>query len=202
MKKIHADQGPQLTMEVSERERAIAKAAKKEFKDILKSLDKALDVIYDLRDAIVKQRPSQEDLQKKYKGRLLRYRRKIAEIFNGLLEKLKKAIQSLSDISDPDMIHLKKIIISEFDELSDGVEGVMDLLNNPDREGFTKNLERLSTQLQRRYTSISEIVDNQLFDHLEHDILGKMKISSLKARIRRRTRIFRKIAMENDSWDL
>ena len=72
MKKIHAEQGPRLTMEVSERERAIAKAAKKEFKEILKALDKALNVIYDLRDAIVKQRPSQEELENKYRGRLLR----------------------------------------------------------------------------------------------------------------------------------
>lgn len=181
--------GPQLTMEISERERAIAKASKKEFKEILKSLNKALNVIYDLRDAIVRQRPSKEDLENKYRGRLLRYRRKIAEIFNSLLEHLKSALQSLNEITDSDMTNLKKIVIAEFDELSDGVEGVMDLLKNPDREGFTKNLERLSTQMQRRYISISEIIDNQLFSHLEQDILGKMKISKLKSRMIKRSRL-------------
>ena len=90
MKKIRAE-GPQLTMDVSERERALAKVAKKEFKEILKYLERALNIIYDLRDAIVKLSPSQDDLGGKYKGRLLRYRRKIAEIFNNLLERYKPA---------------------------------------------------------------------------------------------------------------
>ena len=80
----------------------------------------------------------------------------------------------------------------EFDELSDGIEGVLDLLEEPGREGFTQSLERLCTQMQLRKTSIEEVIDNQLFNHLEHDILGKMKISSLKTRIRRRTRILQK----------
>ena len=203
MKKIHAEQS-RLTMDVSDRERTIAKAAKKEFKEILKELDEALNVIYDLRDAIVKQRPNQNDLVNKYKGRLLRYKRKVVEIFNKLLIHLQSALQSLSDITDPEMAHLKKIIISEFDELSDGVEGIISLLKTPGRDGFTKNLERLSTQMQRRYISISEIIDNQLFDHLERNILGKMKISTiqLKTRIRKRTRLLQQISMENDQWDL
>ena len=192
MRKIHADYGPRLTMEVSEDERATAKNAKKEFKDILKELDEALKVIYDLRDAIVQQRPSKDDLKSQFRGRLLRYRRKITEVFNKLLIHIKKALQSLSSILDPDMISLRQIIISEFDELSDGVEGVLHLLDDVDREGFTKNLERLCTQLQRRNISIGEIIDNQLVSHLEHDILGKYKISELRAIIIRRTRLIRK----------
>ena len=202
MIKIHADQGPRLTMEVSEDERATAKNAKKEFKEILKELDEALKIIYDLRDAIVQQRPSKNDLQNKYRGRLLRYRKKIVEAFNKLLIRVKKALQSLADILDPDMISLRQIIVSEFDELSDGVEGVLHLLGDVDREGFTKNLERLCTQLQIRNTSINEIIDNQLVGHLEHDILGKMKISSLKARIRKRSRILQRISTEYSSWHL
>lgn len=191
MRQIHADQGPRLTMEVSERERVLAKAAKKEFKDILKDLDNALKVIYDLRDAIVQERPSKEDLQNTYRGRLLRYRRNITEIFNKLLIRFKNAIQSLNDITDPDMANLKKIMVAEFDELSDGVEAVLGLLDDTAKEGFTKELERLCTQMQRRNTSISEIIDNRLLNHIDSDILGKLKVSQCKARIIKRSRLLR-----------
>jgi mevalonate kinase len=202
MRKIHADQGPRLTMQVSERERSLAKAAKEEFKGILKDLDSALKIIYDLRDAIVQQRPSKEDLQNVYRGRLLRYRKKITEVFNKLLIRFKNAIQSLGDITDPDMANLKKIMVSEFDELSDGIEGVLTLLDDAGKEGFTKELERLCTQMQRRSTSISEIIDNRLFSHIDSDILGKLKVSELKTRIIKRTRIIQKIAAESNLWDL
>jgi hypothetical protein len=186
MKKIRAEQGPQLTVEVSEHEKSTAKEAKKEFKSILKDLDEALDIIFDLREALVVDRPSKDDLKNKYKGRLLRYRRKIAKTFNELLLKLQSAIQNLKDISDPEMKTLQKIIVAEFDELSDGVEGVL----------------RLCTQLQQRKVSIDEVVDNQLFNHLEQDILGKIKVSSLQTRIIKRTRILRKASRERRKWVL
>jgi len=202
MRKIHADQGPRLTMQVSERERSLAKTAKEEFKEILKDLDSALEVIYDLRDAIVEQRPSKEDLRNVYRGRLLRYRKKITKVFNELLIRFKNAIQSLSDITDPDMANLKKVMVSEFDELSDGVESVLNLLDDADREGFTKELERLCTQMQRRGSSINEIIDNRLFSHIDSDILGKLKVSEIKTRIIKRTRMLQKIAAESDLWDL
>lgn len=201
MKKIRAEEGPRLTIEVSEREKSVAKAAKKEFKEILKDLNNALSIIYDLRDAIVQQRPSKEDLQNTYKGRLLRYRRKIAEAFNKLLVRFKNAVQSLNEITDPDIANLKKIMVAEFDELSDGVEGVLVLLKNAAKEGFTKELERLCTQMEQRSTSINEVIDNRLFNRIDNDILGKLKMSSWKGRIIARTRLLHKMTKEQ-KWDL
>lgn len=194
MIKTYANQGPRLSVEVSEQERSIAKEAKKEFKEILGDLDDALKVIYDLRDAIVEQRPSKEDLQT-YSGRLIRYRRKITSVFNKLLVRFSNAIKLLNEITDPDMANLKKIMVAEFDELSDGVEGVLKLLDDTKKDGFTKELERLCTQMQNRNRSINEVIDNRLFNHIDRDILGKLKISSLKSRIIKRTRMLQKAAL-------
>lgn len=195
MKNIRATSGPRLTLEITERERNLAKNIKKEFKEILKDLDDALKTVFDLRDAVVKERPSKDKLHGEYRGRLLRYRRTIVKAFNNFLKKLKKTLESLNEISDPEMVNLRDIIMSEFDELSDGVEALLDLLEDVDREGFTKSLERLCTQMERRQKSIKSIIDDQMFSHLENDILGKMKISSFLPRIRRRTRILRKISV-------
>lgn len=196
MRHTYAEQGPQLRLEVTERERESAKAIKQNFKEILKDLDKSLDVIYDLRDALVGERPSKEDLGNRFHGRLLRYRSKITKTFNALLEKLKKGLESLQEVMDPEMIKLRGLLVAEFDEMSDGIEALLDLLKNSDKEGFTQNLERLCTQMQKRRQSISGVIDSQLFNHLEHDILGKLKISNLTIKIKKRTRLLRKLATE------
>lgn len=192
-----ADQKTRLKLEVSERERATAKEIKTDFASLLKELDDALKVIYDLRDAIVQQRPSKDDLKTQYQGRLLRYKNKIIKEFNEFLNKLKATLDKIAEVSDPTMIRLREIIIAEFDELSDGVESILDLLKDADREGFTKSLERITTQLDKRRTSIKDIIDNQLFNHLERDIMGKMKISNLQHKIRVRQRLLRKLAWGN-----
>ena len=189
MTQICSAKGPQLTIDVSEREQAIAKNTKEEFKQILSDFSDALKIVLELRDAIVQERPDQNTL-KNYQGRFLRYRRKIVQAFNKFLLRLKNALGSLEGISDPDMLNLKQIIIAEVGELTDGIESLLELLGDLDKEGFTQQLERLCTQFEQRKQSIKEIIDNQLFDHIEHDILGKFKISEFKNRITKRARLY------------
>ena len=50
--------------------------------------------------------------------------------------------------------------------------------------------------MQLRITSIKEIIDNRLFNHIDSDILGKLKVSELTTRIRKRARLLRKISSE------
>jgi len=196
MKNIRAGEGPQLSLDVTDRERTAAKSIKKDFKAILKELDTALKIVYDLRDALVEDRPSKTDIGNRFHGRFLRYRSKIVKAFNAFLENLKVALESLEAVLDPEMIKLRGLLMAEFDEMSDGIEALLDLLKNSGKEGFTKNLERICTQAQKRRQSIGDVIESQLFNHLEHDILGKLKISHLMPQIKRRTRLLRKLAME------
>jgi hypothetical protein len=189
---VYAD-GPKMTLVVTDSERTIAKEVKVEFKDIIKRLDKSLKSITELRTALVEKHPTQEELKTKYRGRLLRYRRKIQDVFNAFLMAVKHALEKLADISDPDMIRLREILVAEVGELSDGAESILDLLKEPDKEGFTKTLEQICAQLEKRQKSIKDVIDNQLFGHLDHDILGKMKISELQFKIKRRARILRQL---------
>jgi capsid portal protein len=144
-----------------------------------------------LRDAVIQQHPSKKDLTTKYKGRLLRYRRKIIKTFNDLLIDIKSMLEKLSELNDPEMIRLREIIVAEIGELSDGAEAIMDLLDDPSSDVFTKTLEQISAQMEKRHRSISDVIDNQLGNHINHDILGKMRISQMLFRIRKRARIVR-----------
>jgi len=193
MKQIIADSGPKMTLVVTETERAIAKEVKIEFKDIIKKLDKSIKAVIELRSALIEKHPTKEELKTKYRGRLLRYRRKIQDVFNKFLISTKSALEKVVDISDPDMIRLRGILVAEVGELSDGAEAILDLLKEPDKDGFTKVLEQICAQLEKRQKSIKDVIDGQLFGHIDHDILGKMKISELRFKIRRRARILRQL---------
>lgn len=197
MRRLNADTGPRMSLVVTDAERAIAKQIKDDFKKILAKLDTATKVIVDLRDAIVEQRPSKEDLQKKYRGRLLRFKNKIRKVFNDFLSSVKVALEKLDEVSDPDMVKLREIIIAEIGELSDGAEVLMDLLGETDRDSFTKTIEQVTSQMEKREKSIIDVIDNQLFNHINHDILGKLKISELRFRIRRRARIVKQLIRGN-----
>lgn len=193
MKNLTAETGPKMTLVISDAERELAKEVRSDFKVNLDKLDKAVKVITDLRNAIVEQRPTKDDLKEKYRGRLLRYKRKIRAVFNDFLSSVRTSLEKLSGISDPGMIRLREIIIAEIGELSDGAEAIMDVLNETEREGFTKTIERVSSQIEKRQKSIVDVIDNQLFNHIDHDILGKMKISNMRFRIRRRARIVKQL---------
>lgn len=199
MTRSNATTGPRMTLVVTDNERAIAKQVKEDFKHILKKLDKAVRSITDLRDAMVEERPSKEDLKSKYRGRLLRYKRKIRNVFNDFLSSVKHSLEKVSKISDPDMIRLREIVIAEIGELSDGAEAIMDLLGETDRESFTKTVEQVAGQVEKRKRSIVDVIDNQLFNHIDHDILGKMKISDLQFRMRRRARIIKQLVRDNNN---
>ncbi|MFA5023474.1 MAG: hypothetical protein WC523_00755 [Patescibacteria group bacterium] len=186
--------GQPSNLTITDSERSTAKEVKENFKEILKKLDKSVKVILDLKDAITQQRPSKGDLAGKYKGRLLRYGRKIKESFNDFLLSTKSGIEQLSGITDPNMMRLKEILLAEVGELSDGAEAVLDLLKEPDKEGFTQTLERVCFQIEKRNKSIKDVVDNQLFAHINQDILGKTKISELRFNIRRGSRILKILA--------
>lgn len=188
-----ADTGPRMNLAITPQEREVAKAVKAEFKKALHDLEDAMKTIITIREAVVEERPTKEDLKNKYLGRLLRYRGKIKKAFDTFLLHVKKVLEAMNDISDPEMERLQEILISELDELSDGVEAVLQLLTDPDRDGFTKALEGLSAQLEKRQKSIGEVVESQIFGHIEHDILGKMKVSELQFNIRRRARILRQL---------
>lgn len=195
MKNTIAETGPRMTLEISQQERIIAKNIKKEFKQILRELEDAITVVVDLKESITEQRPSKEDLNNKYRGRLLRYRRKIINVFNVFLSHLKKTLEMISTtksentIGDPELTNLKGIIMTEVGELSDGVSAILDILDEVGREGFTKSLELICAQMEKRQKSIIDVVDNQLLGHIDNNILGRIRISQLVENIRKNTKI-------------
>lgn len=188
-----ADSGPRMRIDVTQNEKNVAKTLKAEFKKIMSELSQSVKILIKLRDAIVSQRPSKDDLENTYRGRLLRYRLTIREGFNQLLNHVKKSMELMNQVSDPNMLRLREVLMAEIGELTNGVESILDLLKEVEREGFTQALERIVAQIEKREESIKDIIDNQLFGHIEQNILGKIKISDLKLKIQKRSRIIKQL---------
>ena len=186
--------GSKTNLQITELERSTAIEVKDQVKDVLKNLDIAIKTIITLKDAILQQRPSKYDLSNKYRGKLLRYRRKIVSAFNDFLFSVKDIIEKLAVITDPDMMRLKQVLVAEINELSDGATAVMDLLQEPNRDGFSDSLERITAQVEKRVKSIKDVLDSQLVGHIDYDILGKLKISNIRFRIMRRARLIKQMA--------
>lgn len=195
MPTVFSSQGPKMTVSVTEQEKSDAKALKESFKNLLRTLNDCCKFVFNLHDAMIEQRPSREELRDKFSGRLLRYRRNTKNAFNSFLIQLKPILEDLSKIADPETIRLREIIISEIDELTDIIEAFLVLLGEAEKEGFTKTLEKLYAQLQKRHTSIKDVIENQLFAHIDHDILGRMKIAEMLLRIRKRARIIKQLGV-------
>lgn len=193
MKISNAETGPQMTLDISPGEREIALKVKKNFVKSLDHLDAAIKVIVTLKDSIAAQRPSKKDIANKYKGKLIRYRKKIKEAFNTFLVGIRDNIEMIAEISDPEMIKLREVLISELNELSDGAEAIMALLTEPDKEGFTKTLEQITNQMLKRQKSIKDVIDSQFVSHIDQDILGKMKLSNIRFNIKKRARVIKQL---------
>lgn len=178
-----------LRTEITKEERNVAIQVKKSFKSILNDLENAVKVIYKLKTALVKENPNDKKLTKVYKGRLLQYRKNITKVFNPILEDIKKTLEMFDYILDPEIEKLRDVIISEMDEISDIIESFMDLLGEPEKEQFVKKIEYLCSRMENRLNIFMGIVEDQLFGHITHDILGRIKISKLKTNIQKRTRL-------------
>lgn len=182
-----AESGPRLTVKISDEEKQIAKQAKAEFKLVLKELKIAVELVTDLRDSIVDQNPSKDELNNVYRGRILRYRKKIVDKFNAFLIHLQSNISLMSNINDPDMYRLREILVAEVGELIDGTEVLLELLHDPIRNNFIQSLEQIVWQIEKRKYSIEDAIANQLFNHLDHDLLGRIRISTLSNRTTERS---------------
>lgn len=190
----NAKNGPQMVLDITNKEKDVARNSKQEFRDVLKKLAKCVSIIVEFKNAIVSQNPQDEELNIKYHARILRYRRKIKESVNDFLQYTKDCLNKLVNISDPGMIRLREIIVAEVGEFSDGAQSLMDVLysvDRADRSIFIKSVEQLTSQMEKRQRSIIDVIDNQLFGHIDHDILGKMKISKIRFDIIKRSRLIK-----------
>ena len=185
--RVLADNGSMMTVAITEKEKDIARKVKEDFSEALHSLVGSIDTVADLRDAVVSQAPTAEDIKDDYKLKFKQYKAVIMESFNKSLVKMKSSLELMAGILDPDMMRLREIIIAEVSELSDGAEAIMDALDESDKDDFIKKIEYVTNQMEKRERSVTEAIESQLFGHIDHNILGRMKISEVRYRIMKRS---------------
>ena len=113
---VKSADGPMMSVTITDEEKETAGRVKAEFSIVLKDIEKAIDIVADLRDALVTQTPTPDDISKLYRIKLRKYKMVILKAFNTALIRVKTTIETMSEIMDPEMIKLREIIIAEIGE--------------------------------------------------------------------------------------
>lgn len=166
---------PIYSIEINEEERAQAGLARKHFKDMLDKMDRAFSHLEILNNALNGFNDSTqfEQLRKLFK----KYKRKTQEVFNEFIEQLESALkEAYRAISDTEMNRIIDTIVAEVREIRDGVIQLLHLLDEPESPEFIATFTDTVERLMKRKESLDEVVSDQLFSHIDFDILGKIRL--------------------------
>jgi hypothetical protein len=173
---------PIYSVEISEDEMTKASKTRESFDLLAKKLDEAFDKLKMVRELLDQfTDPSQF---KKMRDLFIRYKHRIVGLFNEFIDQLQAALESMNDsLSDTEMDNIKDTIVGECGELRDGMDTISEILDEPDSPKFLNNFKSTFDRLQERKDSLHEIITDHLFSHIDYDILGRIKLGTIRAKI-------------------
>lgn len=174
--------GPIYSIEISEDEKSQAQTTRDSFEILANNLDEAFDKLKVVRELLEQFKDPSHF--KHLRDLFIRYKHRIISLFNEFLTQLQQALGHLNNtISDSEMENIKDTIVGESRELRDGIDELAEFLEEPDSPDFIKSFSETYDRLNERKNSLHEIITDHLFSHIDYDILGKIKLGSIKAKI-------------------
>lgn len=174
-----------LSIDINESEQRQAKKVRSEFKKLVANLDGVFKSLGSLNAGLIglDENPQLSD----YRYLFLKYRQRVQFLFNRFLDQFEHCLKELEKmVSDRETLKLKNSIIGEVRELRDGVLTLLELLREPGRQEFVKMYRETFLRLDQRQSSLSEIITDSLFGHIDNNILGQIKIGKSKFRLSKR----------------
>lgn len=181
---------PVYTVDISENEKSQATNTREEFQVLLDLMEEAFDHLYILDNAL---EGMQDTTGLDQFGKLfLRYKRKARRLFNLFIKQLEKALKETNKtISDTELDRIRDTIVAEVRELRDGAIELFDLLENPENKTFIQDFRSTVERLGRRSDALRQVITDQLFSHIDHDILGQIRLGFKSSPLSKR----------GNSWD-
>ena len=170
---------PIYSVEVSDEEKAQATQTRESFKKLVDRLEQVFDKLKIVREVLDQ---FQDSTQFGRIGELfVRYKHRITDLFNEFQNHLQISLELLNKtLSDSEMENIKSTILAEAKEIRDGIEDLLSLLDSPESGEFIKEFTETCDRLQNRANSLEEIITDHLFDHIDYDILGRIKLGKFR----------------------
>ena len=172
--KKYAD--PTFSTKVSPEEQAAAKELRKLFQEFNKKqdvLEKYLSTFFDNLKLV--QDPSNIV---KISPILKLYTIEYRKVFNKYIASLEKAIQyAATNFKDSDMNNIRDLVVESVKDIRNNSIEMLDFFNNVSEQDFVKNIQGSYDKIKARLERVQETVSDELFGHIDYNILGKIRLS-------------------------
>lgn len=163
------------SIDISPEEQEQAAKTRKEFEELLVRMNKAFEHLNTLNGALsdISDASLLEPLRKLFK----QYKRKIQKLFNDFIEQLETSLlEANKTVSDSEMERIQDTVVAEIREIRDGAQKILVLLKDPQEADFIKDFTTIVEQLNTHRKSLDDIVKDQMFVHIDYDILGRIRL--------------------------
>lgn len=169
---------PMFNTKVSPEEIAAAQQVRALFQDFLKAqevvrthLDGFFEKLSETKDTSNLQRISPV---------LRKYIQKYRDICNDYIATLEKAVQyTASNFRDTDMTNTRDLIVESVKDVRNLSKDLILGFGNIDGEAFVQTVNEIYEKLSSRLDQIDSTVSDELFGHIDYNILGKIRLSSV-----------------------
>jgi phytoene dehydrogenase-like protein len=169
--------GPAFSVPVSNEEKKAAERLRKEFEDILKELEKCsryLLVFFDHTDDFTDDQ-SLDGLAPLMK----RYEKKLKQKFNNFLEALERGLEHYNEsFSDTELDNVRDLIIEHVKSVRKGLIAIIDLFARLEDPEFVEAAQKAYQEISSSIERVDFVIREELFDHIDYDILGRIRIGS------------------------
>lgn len=164
------------SMEVSPEEQAAATGVREklsEFVDHLEEFQEFFSIFFESIDELT----SGEELLP-IAGVFKKYQLKLRELYNNMIRSMASAIHAYQQIfQDAEMDEMQEIALQNVAESREQFIELMQRMDNFNDDEFITDAKELYEQINKYLDRARETVTDEWFGHIDHDILGKIRLS-------------------------
>ncbi len=166
------------SMEVSQEEKDAATRVRDGFSEFLEHTQEFQDFFQVFFDSIDQVNESKQLLP--IAAIIKRYQLKLRELYNNAVRSLGSALHEYGEsFSDTKMDSMRDIVIQNMAESRSRFIDLMHAMDSIEDDKFLEDAKELYADINKYLEKVRDTVADEWFGHIDHDILGKIRLSSL-----------------------
>lgn len=168
--------GPIYSIPLSEQETKAAEKLRKSYAKLMSELDDFNDFMEVFFSAI----DSTDDKENltTLQPLLRKYQRKLQDKFNHFVKEFGEILNgSIEMFSDRKFDNIRDLLIENVKSMRDSLVELLKLFKDVEDKNFVKSAKQLNQSIKNDIEQINTIIKKQLFQHIDRDYLGKIRLS-------------------------
>lgn len=173
---INKKADPTFSTKVSPEEKKAAKEVRALFEEFLKTQENLTSHLTALMDGLNNTKDT-SNIQK-ISPLLKRYIHKYRDLCNEYIVSLEKAVQyTAGTFKDADMNNIRDLVVESVRDIRNNSKELIAEFSNIENDDFVKKVKDIGEKITKRLEQLEETVSEELFGHIDYNILGKIRLS-------------------------